>query len=310
MVDLSRIDAGPGRGPAPAAGGCRADPGAGAGPHRQRACWSRGGRPDQRARPRRRQALHPVPGHRGRGRDRQPDPATRSPGPGRSARTAPRSRRSSTTALTGGRGGRRGVRRPVDDDAPIVKLVNRVLADAVRLSVPPTSTSRSSATRCAIRYRVDGLLRDVMTAPQPDRQLGGQPDQDHVRAGHRRAAGPAGRPDPVRGRGHGDRRRVSTLPSLHGEKVVIRLLTRGDDVPPLASLGFEPEQLGDVRARAVRAAGPGADHRPDRLGQDEHAVLRDRRDQVAGEEHRHAGGSGRGPAGRDHPGRREHQDRA
>ena len=44
--------------------------------------------------------------------------------------------------------------------------------------------------------------------------------------------------------------RISTLPSLHGEKVVIRLLTRGDDIPSLSSLGFEPRQLAAVERSA------------------------------------------------------------
>ena len=42
--------------------------------------------------------------------------------------------------------------------------------------------------------------------------------------------------------------RVSTLPSLHGEKIVIRLLTRGDAVPPLDGLGFDPRQLALFRS--------------------------------------------------------------
>ena len=42
--------------------------------------------------------------------------------------------------------------------------------------------------------------------------------------------------------------RISTLPSLHGEKVVIRLLTRGDDIPSLVSLGFEARQLAEFEA--------------------------------------------------------------
>jgi type IV pilus assembly protein PilB len=41
--------------------------------------------------------------------------------------------------------------------------------------------------------------------------------------------------------------RVSTLPALHGEKVVIRLLSRGEDVAPLDDLGFDPEQLASFR---------------------------------------------------------------
>ena len=36
---------------------------------------------------------------------------------------------------------------------------------------------------------------------------------------------------------------MSTLPGLHGEKVVVRLLTRGEEVPTLEELGFEPAQL-------------------------------------------------------------------
>jgi type IV pilus assembly protein PilB len=42
--------------------------------------------------------------------------------------------------------------------------------------------------------------------------------------------------------------RVSSLPSLHGEKIVIRLLTRGHNVPSLDSLGFEPHQLSVFRS--------------------------------------------------------------
>ena len=37
--------------------------------------------------------------------------------------------------------------------------------------------------------------------------------------------------------------RISTLPTVHGEKVVIRLLSRGDNVPPLGQSGLEVRQL-------------------------------------------------------------------
>jgi type IV pilus assembly protein PilB len=45
--------------------------------------------------------------------------------------------------------------------------------------------------------------------------------------------------------------RVSTIPALHGEKVVVRILTRPDGVAPLESLGLEPAQLAVLR-RALR----------------------------------------------------------
>jgi type IV pilus assembly protein PilB len=135
----------------------------------------------------------------------------------------------------------------VDDEAPIVKLVNRVLGDAVRLRASDIHIEVQRDT-LRIRYRVDGLLRDVMTAPR------------------RIATSVISRIKIMSGLDIAERRvpqdgrtrivvenmaidcRISTLPSLHGEKVVIRLLTRGDDIPSLSSLGFEPRQLADFEA--------------------------------------------------------------
>jgi len=129
-----------------------------------------------------------------------------------------------------------------DDDAPIVKLVNRILSDAVRLRCSDIHLE-SQRDQLRVRFRVDGLLRDVMSAPK------------------RVAPSVISRIKIISGLDISERRipqdgrtrvmvdgaaidcRVSTLPALHGEKIVIRLLTRGDDVPSLASLGFEPEQL-------------------------------------------------------------------
>ncbi|WP_432564610.1 GspE/PulE family protein [Kineococcus sp. SYSU DK003] len=130
----------------------------------------------------------------------------------------------------------------VDDDAPIVKLVNRILSDAVRLRCSDIHLE-SQRDQLRVRFRVDGLLRDVMSAPK------------------RVAPSVISRIKIISGLDISERRipqdgrtrvvvdgaaidcRVSTLPALHGEKIVIRLLTRGDDVPSLESLGFEPEQL-------------------------------------------------------------------
>jgi type II secretory ATPase GspE/PulE/Tfp pilus assembly ATPase PilB-like protein len=94
-----------------------------------------------------------------------------------------------------------------------------------------------------IRYRVDGLLRDVTTAPK---RLG---PSIISRVKIMSGLDIAERRLPQDGRsrivvdGISMDTRVSTLPSLHGEKVVIRLLTRAADVPSLESLGFEPDQL-------------------------------------------------------------------
>ena len=134
-----------------------------------------------------------------------------------------------------------------DSDAPIVKLVNRILSDAVRLRASDVHVEMQR-TELRVRFRVDGLLRDVMTTPR--RVAPSVVSRIKIISGldiaERRI------PQDGRARISVDGKqidcRVSTLPSLHGEKVVIRLLTRGDDVPSLESLGFEPAQLLTFRA--------------------------------------------------------------
>jgi type IV pilus assembly protein PilB len=135
------------------------------------------------------------------------------------------------------------------DDAPVVRLVNQVLADAARLRASDIHIEMQREG-LRIRYRVDGLLRDVMTAP---RRIGPSVvSRVKIMSG----LDIAERRVPQDGRsrivvdGQAIDTRVSTLPSLHGEKVVVRLLTRADNVPSLASLGFEPHQL-DTFKRAL-----------------------------------------------------------
>ena len=136
-----------------------------------------------------------------------------------------------------------------DDDAdqtPTVRLLDALLGDAVRAGASDIHVEpQRDAVR--IRYRVDGLLRDMMTVP--------------------RNAGPsmisrlkiisgldiAERRVPQDGRtrisvdGTAIDARVSTLPAIHGEKVVIRLLTTTEHVPALESLGLLPGQLADLQ---------------------------------------------------------------
>jgi type IV pilus assembly protein PilB len=137
------------------------------------------------------------------------------------------------------------------EEAPTVRLVAMILGDAVRARASDIHIEpQPEGTR--IRYRVDGLLRDVMLVPK--------------------GAGPAlvSRMKIVAGLDIAERRRpqdgrtqftiddqqldarVSTLPSLLGEKVVVRLLSLADSVPGLDELGFDPAQMGVLR-RALSA---------------------------------------------------------
>ncbi|NAZ83087.1 type II/IV secretion system protein [Kineococcus sp. R8] len=135
-----------------------------------------------------------------------------------------------------------GMAGSVDDDAPIVRLVSRILSDAVRLRCSDIHLE-SQRDGLRVRFRIDGLLRDVMQAPK--RVAPSVISRIKIISGldiSERRLPQDGRTR-VTVDGSAIDCRVSTLPALHGEKVVIRLLTRGDDVPTLTSLGFEPEQL-------------------------------------------------------------------
>lgn len=132
------------------------------------------------------------------------------------------------------------------DDAPTVRLVSMVLADAVRSGASDIHVEpQRDALR--VRYRVDGILRDVMTVPRG--AMASVVSRLKIVSG----LDIAERRLPQDGRtritvdGHQVDARVSTLPSLHGEKVVVRLLARADQVCPLDETGLTEDQLGTLR---------------------------------------------------------------
>jgi len=138
--------------------------------------------------------------------------------------------------------------------APIVRLVDVVLADAVRARASDVHIE-PQAGELRIRYRVDGLLRDVMTVPR--NASAAMVSRVKIVSG----LDIAERRRPQDGRakltvdGKVVEARVSTLPTLHGEKVVIRLLPRSDDVPMLGRTGLDPTQLELLTSTLAQAQG-------------------------------------------------------
>ncbi|MGN6598407.1 MAG: ATPase, T2SS/T4P/T4SS family [Actinomycetes bacterium] len=136
-------------------------------------------------------------------------------------------------------------------DAPIVRLVASILADAVRLKASDIHVEpQRDALR--VRFRIDGVLRDVSQAPR--RIAPAVTSRIKVMSG----LDIAERRVPQDGRtrlqveGRFVDARVSTLPGVHGEKVVIRLLAGAAEVAPLESVGLEAEQL-DILRNALSA---------------------------------------------------------
>ena len=126
--------------------------------------------------------------------------------------------------------------------APIVRLVDVVLADAVRARASDVHIE-PQAGALRIRYRVDGLLRDVMTVPKNASAAA----VSRIKIVSGLDIAERRRPQDGRAKLTVDglvvEARISTLPTLHGEKVVIRLLPRAENVPLLAKTGLTAPQL-------------------------------------------------------------------
>ena len=112
-----------------------------------------------------------------------------------------------------------------DDDAPIIRLINALLTQAVKENASDIHIEPFE-NRLVVRFRVDGVLREVLQSQARRRAAGGLAHQGHVQARHRREAPAAGRPHlAAHRRARGRRARLD--PALgHGERVVLRLLDK------------------------------------------------------------------------------------
>jgi type II secretory ATPase GspE/PulE/Tfp pilus assembly ATPase PilB-like protein len=126
------------------------------------------------------------------------------------------------------------------NDAPVVQLVNATLSDAMRVGASDVHLE-STRDGLRVRMRLDGVLRDV--ASYAREYLAGTISRVKLLA----SLDIAERRLPQDGRARlrlGAREidvRVSTLPSLHGESVVLRLLDHAADTRDLSSLGMPNE---------------------------------------------------------------------
>jgi type IV pilus assembly protein PilB len=136
------------------------------------------------------------------------------------------------------------------EDAPVVKLVNLILTDAIKkvasdIHIEPYEKS------FRVRYRIDGVLYEVMKPPMKLKnaitsRLKIMSDLDIAE----RRLPQDGRIKLKLGRGREMDFRVSVLPTLFGEKVVMRLLDKSNLQLDMTKLGFEQPQL-DVFKRSI-----------------------------------------------------------
>jgi len=125
------------------------------------------------------------------------------------------------------------------DDAPVVKLINAILTDAVKRGASDIHFE-CFEHELRVRYRVDGALQEVMKPPLKLKAalISRFKIMAQLNIAERRVP-QDGRIKLKMGNKVIDYR-VSTLPTLFGEKVVLRILDKGNLTLDLEKFGIEP----------------------------------------------------------------------
>jgi type IV pilus assembly protein PilB len=140
------------------------------------------------------------------------------------------------------------------EDAPIIKLVNMLITQAINdrasdIHIEP----EERAVR--VRYRIDGVLHEVMTPPKSVQS--GMTSRLKIMADINIAE----RRVPQDGRigivvqGKPIDIRVATLPTVYGEKIVMRILDKSSVLLELQDLGFLPDNFRRFQQSFVKPYG-------------------------------------------------------
>ena len=132
-------------------------------------------------------------------------------------------------------------------ERPVVRLVDLIISEGI-LSRSSDIHIEPEEGGVAVRYRIDGVLRQVMKIPRQ----AGLPLISRIKIMSSLDIADRMRPQDGRARvavnGQPIDLRVSTLPAAQGEKVVIRILDSRATVKSLESLGFNPGETEAITA--------------------------------------------------------------
>ena len=142
----------------------------------------------------------------------------------------------------------------VDQDAPVITLVNGILGDAIRKKASDIHVE-SYEKRCRVRMRMDGTLIETLQIPNEMKRA----VVARLKIMARMDIGESRVPQDGRiklrmGQTEIDFR-VNSLPTLFGEKVVLRLLSKGNLQLDLSKMGFDTQQLELFRKGIYSASG-------------------------------------------------------
>jgi type IV pilus assembly protein PilB len=144
--------------------------------------------------------------------------------------------------------------RETAEDAPVIKLVNSVIAQAVEEGASDVHF-QPEGRDMRVRFRVDGILHDATTVPR--RLIPGVTSRLKIMA----SLDIAEKRVPQDGRvtlsvgGHSVDIRMNSLPSVRGEKIVLRLLDKEQALLSLDTLGMQPDALERYQISFGRAYG-------------------------------------------------------
>jgi type IV pilus assembly protein PilB len=141
---------------------------------------------------------------------------------------------------------------PADDNSPVVKTVNQIILQAIQIGASDIHFDPQEDS-LRIRYRVDGIMRTEKTLA---------PNMQNViiaRIKIMANLNVAERRQPQDGRVEVDIEfrkvdiRISTLPTIHGEKIVMRILDLGSTLTEIENLGFSEHNL-NLFQRGIQSA--------------------------------------------------------
>ncbi len=141
-----------------------------------------------------------------------------------------------------------------EDDAPIIKLINSLLAEAVKLAASDIHVE-TYATRLVVRFRVDGVLREIVSPRRGLAPLLVSRIKVMAKLDIAEKRLPQDGRISIRIGGKEVDVRVSTIPASKGERVVMRLLDKQEGMRDLSHLGMSPHDKGTMASLVGRPHG-------------------------------------------------------
>ena len=144
------------------------------------------------------------------------------------------------------------------EEAPVIKLVNYILTDAVRRGASDVHMEPYEK-EYRVRYRIDGMLQNVMNPPLKLRDAIISRVKIMAKLDISEKRLPQDGRIMIRMMHNAKKKqldfRVSVLPTLHGEKIVMRLLDKENLRLDMTKLGIEPETLAKLQKAIFKPYG-------------------------------------------------------